>query len=145
MPTINEIMPITTITSNSVKPFLDFALEILWNNRNFLKSPLTPLCQRGEYFKSHFGKGGWRGILLNNIFMSFLSFPLVGNPSLIQKDSGRAGMTDLIPRSSGTSRTDLLRGSFTKIPLTLIFICGFRRRFCIKARKTMLKSEERVL
>jgi len=31
-----------------------------------------------------------------------LSFPLVGNPSLdteLQKDSGRAGMTDSIPRS----------------------------------------------
>jgi hypothetical protein len=29
-----------------------------------LKSPLTPLCQRGEYHKSHFGKGGLRGIFL---------------------------------------------------------------------------------
>ncbi len=31
-----------------------------------------------------------------------LSFPLVGNPSFVRKDSGRAGMTNPIPRSSTT-------------------------------------------
>ncbi len=34
------------------------------------------------------------------MFVSILSFPLAGNLSLILKDSGRAGMTDLKPRNS---------------------------------------------
>jgi hypothetical protein len=33
------------------------------------------------------------------VIMIILSFPLVGNPSLEQKDTGQAGMTENIPRS----------------------------------------------
>jgi hypothetical protein len=61
----------------------------------------------------------WRqGTLISKNRKLFLSFPLVGNPSSIQKDSGQAGMTVSLARSF------LRQSSFKLIGILLLLLTG---------------------
>ncbi len=61
--------------------------------------------------------------ICNRKALFHLSFSLVENPSLMQKDSGRAGMTDIIPCSFMRYRS-ILRRRFINFPY-----CNSRRGF----------------
>src|SRR4030042_3740225 len=54
--------------------------------------------QNGGIQKKRVGMSKRTSFLNLEILLFYLSFPLDGNPSLIKKDSGRAGMTDLMHR-----------------------------------------------
>jgi hypothetical protein len=64
----------------------------------FDKSPLTPLCQRGEYEEiSPFGKGGLRGIL--QTLYNIISYVCVSTPFLKRGEKGNYRKLAIPPHS----------------------------------------------